>query len=77
MHDPDCNCDSQNAVQIVAARIEQLEAKLALAMEALNAFKAYESSAFFGPDAEKHKRAAYRGMKRKLLAALTKIEAKP
>jgi len=52
------------------------EAKLALAIEALNAFKAYENSAFFGPDAEKHKRAAYRGMKRKLLAALTKIEEK-
>ena len=29
MHDPDCECDSADAVQVVADRIEELEAKLA------------------------------------------------
>ena len=29
MHDPDCECDSADAVQVVAKRIEELEAKLA------------------------------------------------
>ena len=28
LHDPDCNCDSAGAVQVVAARIQELEAKL-------------------------------------------------
>jgi hypothetical protein len=28
MHDPDCDCDSADAVQVVADRIEELEAKL-------------------------------------------------
>jgi hypothetical protein len=34
MHDPDCECDSAEAVQVVADRIEELEAK---AMKAANA----------------------------------------
>ena len=29
LQDPDCECDSADAVQVVAARIEELEAKLA------------------------------------------------
>lgn len=28
MHDPDCQCDSAEAVKVVAERIEELEAKL-------------------------------------------------
>ena len=35
MQDPDCECDSADAVQVVADRIEELEAKLAKAVEAL------------------------------------------
>ena len=35
LHDPDCNCDSAEAVQVVADRIEEFEAKLAQALEAL------------------------------------------
>jgi hypothetical protein len=34
LHDPDCECDSAEAVQVVADRIEELEAK---AMKASNA----------------------------------------
>jgi hypothetical protein len=36
MHDPDCDCDSADAVQVVADRIEELEAKLAKAVEMLD-----------------------------------------
>jgi hypothetical protein len=35
MHDPDCDCDSADAVQVVADRIEELERKLAKAVKAL------------------------------------------
>lgn len=35
LHDPDCQCDSTDAVQTVANRIEALTAKLAKAVEAL------------------------------------------
>ena len=35
MQDPDCECDSGDAVKVVADRIEELEAKLAKAVEAL------------------------------------------
>ncbi len=33
LHDPGCECDSADAVQVVADRIEELEAKLAKAVE--------------------------------------------
>jgi hypothetical protein len=36
LHDPDCNCDSAGAVQVVTDRIEELEAKLKLADEISN-----------------------------------------
>ena len=35
LHDPDCECDSTDALQIVTDRIEALTAKLAKAVEAL------------------------------------------
>ena len=35
LHDPQCECDSAEAVKIVARRIEDLEAKLAKAVEGL------------------------------------------
>jgi hypothetical protein len=35
LHDPNCHCDSADAVKAVADRIEALEAKLAKAVEAL------------------------------------------
>jgi hypothetical protein len=34
LHDPDCQCDSAEAVKVVADRIEELEAKLAKAVDA-------------------------------------------
>ena len=58
-------------------RIEELEAKLTKAMDALSAFRDFENSAFLGIDSEKNERAAYRGVKRKLLAALQMLEEKP
>lgn len=33
LHDPDCHCDTAEAVKIVADRIEELDAKLAKAVE--------------------------------------------
>jgi hypothetical protein len=33
LHDPDCNCDSAEALQIVSGRIEALQAQLAKARE--------------------------------------------
>jgi hypothetical protein len=39
LHDPDCDCDSADAVQVVADRIEELEAKLAKAVGALEFYR--------------------------------------
>jgi hypothetical protein len=36
LHDPDCECDSAEAVQVVADRIEELQAKLAKALDGLH-----------------------------------------
>ena len=35
LHDPDCHCDTAEAVKVVTDRIAELEAKLAEALEAL------------------------------------------
>jgi 5'-deoxynucleotidase YfbR-like HD superfamily hydrolase len=56
------------------AKMEAAEDKLAKVKDALSAFKVFEDSAFRGVDHEKIKRAAYRGVKRKLLAALKMLE---
>jgi hypothetical protein len=40
LHDPDCECDSAEAVQVVADRIEELEAKLAKLARAAKPFAA-------------------------------------
>jgi len=42
LRDPDCNCDSADAVKIVSTRIKALEAQLAKAMESLR-FYAWEN----------------------------------
>ena len=36
LHDPDCHCEDADNVALVAARIEELEAKLAKAVEGLD-----------------------------------------
>ena len=38
LHDPDCHCDTAEAVKVVADRIEELEAKLAKAVGLLEAW---------------------------------------
>jgi hypothetical protein len=38
LHDPDCECDSAEAVRVVTDRIEDLEAKLAKAVEHIEWF---------------------------------------
>ena len=43
-------------------------------VEALQAVAQHEASIFFGPDAEKNKRASWRGVMRKIKAALAEIE---
>jgi hypothetical protein len=42
MHDPDCECDSADAVQVVADRIEELEAENGMLKELLSGFYASE-----------------------------------
>ena len=69
---PDC------LMQLAPALVEndQLKDKLAKVTDALSAFRDFENSAFYGIDSEKNERAAYRGVKRKLLAALKMLEVK-
>ena len=55
-------------------RIKALTAKLAKAVEVLQAVAQHEASIFFGPDAEKNRRASWRGVMRKIKAALAEIE---
>jgi hypothetical protein len=56
------------------AKTDELEAKLAKATEALRAVAQHEASFFFGLDAEKNRRASWRGVMSKVKAALAKIE---
>jgi hypothetical protein len=55
-------------------RIKALTAKLAKAVDGLQAVAQHEVSIFWGPDAEKNERASWRGVMRKVKAALAKIE---
>jgi Lar family restriction alleviation protein len=48
--------------------------KLNKAVEALRAVKQHQDSFFFGPDAQKNERASWRGVMRKVKAALSEIE---
>ena len=66
------NCNSQNPQH----HIEELEAKLELAVKALLAFQSFERSAFFGQDADKNKQAVYRGVKRKITKAIAALGLK-
>jgi hypothetical protein len=52
LHDPDCECDSAEAVKVVADRIEELEAKLSKS-EALLA-KAVEAERVYCANVVKH-----------------------
>jgi hypothetical protein len=45
-------------------------------VEVLKAVAQHEASFFFGPDAEKNRRASWRGVMRKVKAALAEIEGK-
>jgi hypothetical protein len=74
LQDPQCQCDSAEAVKVVASRIEALTAKLAKAVEGLEAMVQHEASTFFGPDGEKNKRASWRGVMRKVRATLAEIK---
>jgi chromosome segregation ATPase len=56
------------------AKTDELEDKLAKATEALRAVAQHEASIFFGLDAEKNRRASWRGVMRKVKAALSEIE---
>jgi ABC-type transporter Mla subunit MlaD len=47
---------------------------LAKAVEGLRAVKQHQDSFFFGPDAQKNERASWRGVMRKVKAALAEIE---
>ena len=55
-------------------RIKALTAKLAKAVEALRAVEKHEVSVFWGVDAEKNRRASWRGVMRKIKATLAEIE---
>jgi hypothetical protein len=55
-------------------KIEALTAKLAKAVEALRAVEKHEVSVFWGVDAEKNRRASWRGVMRKIKATLAEIE---
>jgi len=69
----ECSEVSQSNYQMAKAA----EAKLTKVVDALSAFQDFENSVFYGIYQEKNKRAAYRGVKRKLLAALKSLEEKP
>jgi predicted nucleic acid-binding Zn-ribbon protein len=56
--------------------IEALTAKLAKAVEALRAVEQHEASIFLGLDAENNRRARWRGVMRKIKAALAETEGK-
>jgi hypothetical protein len=47
---------------------------LAKVVEALRAVAQHEASIFFGPDAEKNRRASWRGVMRKVKAALAYVD---
>lgn len=52
LHDPDCQCDSTDAVQTVADRIEALTAKLAKAEAGLLAIAKRDEQMIWGEDYE-------------------------
>jgi hypothetical protein len=54
----------------------ELEAKLAKAMEALDAVMQHDASFFYGPSAEKNMRASWRGVMRKVRSIVAMISCK-
>jgi chromosome segregation ATPase len=69
--------ERNHANDVTDAAIEEvnrLKALLANLVGALRAAAQHEASFFYGPDAEKNKRASWRGVMRKVKAALAEIE---
>jgi chromosome segregation ATPase len=60
--------------EVLRGENQRLEAKLAKAVEALRAVAQHEASIFFGLDAEKNRRASWRGVMRKVKVELAEIE---
>jgi hypothetical protein len=65
--------EAEDIMRDAADCIEQLNAKLAKAVDALAAVDQHEKSAFFGVDWEKNKRASWRGVLRKVRAVIKEI----
>jgi chromosome segregation ATPase len=63
-----------NLNEALVELLDDRDAKLAKAVEALRAVEQHEVSVFWGVDAEKNKRASWRGVMRKVKAALAEIE---
>jgi hypothetical protein len=71
-----CDEDFSSVEAAKAAAQADYTARIIAALdpEALQAVVQHEVSIFFGPDAEKNKRASWRGVMRKVKAALAEIE---
>jgi chromosome segregation ATPase len=67
------NKNQEAMIRQADRRGDALEAKLAQAVEALQAVYQHEASIFYGPDAEKNRRAGWRGVFRKVKTALAEI----
>jgi hypothetical protein len=63
-----------NLNEALVELMDDRDVKLAKAVEALRAVKQHEVSVFWGVDAEKNRRASWRGVMRKVKAALAEIE---
>jgi hypothetical protein len=63
-----------NLNEALVELMDDRDAELAKAVEALRAVKQHEVSVFWGVDAEKNSRASWRGVMRKVKAALAYIE---
>ena len=72
LHDPDCECDSAEAVKVVAIRIKALTAKLAKAEAGLLAIAKRDEQMIWGEDYEVEE--AFKDMRDIALATLAEIK---
>lgn len=72
LHDPDCECDSTDALQIVTDRIEALTAKLAKAEAGLLAIAKRDEQMIWGEDYEVEE--AFKDMRDISCATLAEIK---